>query len=139
MTSDAELTAALGRYEAAMAALRQGDPDPYIRCWARADDVTLYGAWGPVDKGWEPICETLRWVARRFSGGTDEVELTVVKSSGDLAYSVGFERDNVSVDRGPVHEMILRVTQVYQRVGGTWQVVHRHADVLPDDQRKSVP
>lgn len=121
-----------------MAALRQGDPDPYISCWAQEDDVTLYGAWGPVDKGWERICDTLRWVARRFSGGTDEVELTVVKRSGDLAYSVGFERDNVSVDRGPARELILRVTQIYQRSGQGWRVVHRHADVLPDDQRKMI-
>jgi ketosteroid isomerase-like protein len=78
-------------------------------------------------------------VARRFSGGTDEVELTLVGTSGDLAYSVGFERDQVSVDHAPPQEMILRVTQVYRRIDARWWVVHRHADVLPDDQRKTHP
>jgi ketosteroid isomerase-like protein len=91
-----------------------------------------------MDKGWEAIADTLRWVARRFSGGTDEVELTVVKG-GDLAYSVGFERDNVSIDNGPVREMVLRVTQIYRCIEGEWRVVHRHADVLPEDQRKTRP
>ena len=139
MATDEGLKAALDRYEVAMDALRNGDATPYIDSWARDADVTLYGAWGPVDQGWETISDTLRWVARRFSGGTDEVELTLVGSSGDLAYSVGFERDQVSIDHAPSQEMILRVTQVYRRIDGRWWVVHRHADVLPADQRKTHP
>lgn len=86
MATDEGLTAMLDQYRAAMGALRQGDAVPYTNCWARTEDVTLYGAWGPIDKGWETISDTLHWVARRFTGGTDEVELTLVKESGDLAY-----------------------------------------------------
>ena len=118
METDEALKAALARYEVAMDALRQGDATPYIDSWARTDDVTLYGAWGPVDQGWDTISETLQWVARRFNGGTDAVELTLVRSSGDLAYSVGFERDNVSIDHAPAREMVLRVTHIYRRVDG---------------------
>lgn len=137
MEADTGLGGMLDQYKAAMGALRQGDATPYIDCWAHTEDVTLYGAWGPIDKGFDTISDTLQWVARRFTGGTDDVDLTLVEECGDFAYSVGFERDMVSVDHGPAHEMVLRVTQIYRRIDEEWRVVHRHADVLPEDQRKT--
>jgi ketosteroid isomerase-like protein len=63
------------------------------------------------------------------------VEDVVVASSGDLAYTVGFERGPASVDEGPVTEMVIRVTHVYRRVDGEWRLVHRHGDFPPPDQR----
>lgn len=50
MTDDQTLTRAIDRVDAAMTALRSGEPEPYIDCWARMDDVTLYGAWGPTGR-----------------------------------------------------------------------------------------
>lgn len=131
---DAELQEALGRYEVGIDALMGGSPEPYTDCWARADDVTLYGAWGPVDRGFAAVVDTLRWVASR-SRGRVRAEYTAAVEGGDLAYTVGFEHHRISVDRGPSHEMILRVTQIYRRDVEGWQLVHRHADVLPEDQR----
>ena len=44
----------------------------------------------------------MRWVGSRFTGASAaDVEHTVIASSGDLAYTVGFERSHVSVDGGP--------------------------------------
>jgi ketosteroid isomerase-like protein len=56
--------------------------------------------------------------------------------SGDLAYTVGFERGKVEVDGGPRRPMTIRVTHVYRRIDGVWQLVHRHADFPPADQRQ---
>ena len=137
MTANEPLSAVLERYKVAMGALRHGDPAPYASCWARTNEVTLYGAWSPVDKGWKTIADTLSRVGSRFTGGTGRVELTQIAESGDLAYTVGFEWDRVSVDGGPIRERVLRVTQVYRRIDGQWHVVHRHADALPEDQRKT--
>jgi hypothetical protein len=39
-----------------------------------------------------------------------DVEHTVIASSGDLAYTVGFEWSHVSVDGGPMRDAVLRVT-----------------------------
>jgi ketosteroid isomerase-like protein len=137
MTTSERLSAVLERYKVAMGALRHGDAVPYADCWARTDEVTMYGPWGPVDKGWKTIADTLELVGSRLTGGTGKVELTEIVESGDLAYTVGFERERVSVDDGPVRERVLRVTQIYRRIDGQWRVVHRHADVLPEDQRKT--
>jgi ketosteroid isomerase-like protein len=137
MAASEPLSAMLERYKVAMGALRHGDAAPYASCWARTDEVTLYGPWGPVYQGWETIADTLNWAGSRLTGGTGRVDLTEIGESGDLAYSVGLERDRVSVDDGPIQERVLRVTQIYRRINGQWYVVHRHADVRPEDQRKT--
>jgi SnoaL-like domain len=55
--------------------------------------------------------------------------------SGDLAYTVGFERGEVSVDANAPASMTIRVTHIYRRIDGEWYLVHRHADFPPSDQR----
>jgi ketosteroid isomerase-like protein len=134
---DENLTRALQRVDQALTAMRAGDPQPYIDCWAETSDVTLFGAWGPIEKGTPAVTETFRWVANRFTGGMTDVENTVVDASSDLAYTVGFERGPASVNGGPMQEMVIRVTQVYRREGNDWKLVHRHADFPPPDQRRS--
>jgi ketosteroid isomerase-like protein len=112
-----------------------GDPRPYTELWADSDDVTLFGAWGPIERGTKQLAETFRWVGSRFSGGALVPEDTVVFASGDLAYTVGFERGEAAVDGGPVRPMTIRVTHIYRRLDGQWRLVHRHADFPPTDQR----
>ena len=74
----------------------------------------------------------------RFTGA-DAVDLEhlVIATSGDLAYTVGFERSHVSIDGGPPGDMTLRVTHIYRRIDGDWRLVHRHADFPPPDPRKT--
>ena len=73
----------------------------------------------------------------RFSGGTLVPDDLVSFESGDLAYTVGFERGDVVVDGGAPMPMTIRVTHVYRRIDGEWQLMHRHADFPPADQRKA--
>jgi len=79
-------------------------------------------------KGRKPVTDAMRWVASRFTGA-DAVNLEhlVIASSGDLAYTVGFERSHGSVDGGPPGDMTLRVTHIYRCIDGDWKLVHRHA------------
>jgi ketosteroid isomerase-like protein len=137
------LLAALGRTGAALSAMFSGDPDPYIACWPDRPDATLFGAWGPIESGTQALTDTFRWVASRFAVDGSPVEATVaytvVASSGDLAYTVGFERGPVRVDQGALQDMVLRVTHIYRRVDGEWKLIHRHADFPPRDQRQALP
>jgi ketosteroid isomerase-like protein len=126
----------LERQDAAIASMLDGDPGPFIDSWAASDDVTLFGAWGPIEKGHKPVTDTMRWVGSRFTGAdVVDVEHAVIASSGDLAYTVGFERSQVSVDGGPARDMVIRVTHIYRRIDGDWKLMHRHADFPPPDQR----
>jgi hypothetical protein len=56
--------------------------------------------------------------------------------SGDLAYSVGYEQAEVSIDGGPMRPWKLRVTHIYRRGNDQWKIVHRHADLGPEDQAR---
>jgi ketosteroid isomerase-like protein len=135
---DPKLAEALEQVRLALAEMGSGNPEPYIACWADSDDATLFGAWGPIDKGFRRLAKTFRWVGSRFRSGRLVPEHSVVASSGDLAYTVGFERGEVTVDDGPPRLMTIRVTHIYRRFGDTWRLVHRHADFPPPDQRRDL-
>ena len=135
---DLKLAEALEQVRLALAEMASGNPEPYIACWADSDDATLFGAWGPIDKGFRRLAKTFRWVGSRFRSGRLVPEHSVVASSGDLASTVGFERGEVTVDDGPPRLMTIRVTHIYRRFGDTWRLVHRHADFPPPDQRRDL-
>ena len=128
------LTAMLDRQIAAETAIHNGDVEPRIALWSRSDPVTLLGAMGMSNVVWDAVGQTFRWVASRFSNCTAySFELLDAGASGDLAYTVGFERADLSVDGGPPQSTKVRVTHVYRREGGEWKIVHRHGDYVPLD------
>jgi ketosteroid isomerase-like protein len=133
---DQDLADALERLVEAIAAMSAGDPEPYKAWWAGSGDVTLFGAWGPIEKGTDALMSTFDWVGARFTSGRLDSTYEVVQTSGDLAYTVGFERGDVSIDGGPPTPMTIRVTHILKRVDGDWRLVHRHADFPPRDQRE---
>ena len=61
MTDDA-FSKALEQQDAAIASMLNGDPDPMIDSWAASDDITLFGATGPVEKGRKPVTDAMRRV-----------------------------------------------------------------------------
>lgn len=134
-TQDTDFAEARERVKAGLAAMGSGNPQPYADCWARTDDVTLFGAWGPIEKGHQQLMDTFRWVGSRFNAGQLVPEDVVVYANDDLAYTVGFERGDVAVDEGSTQPMTLRVTHIYRRIDDEWRLVHRHADFPPADQR----
>lgn len=130
------LAEALDRLAAALAAMGSGDPAPYAELWANGPDVTLFGAWGPIERGHDDVTQTFEWVGSRFSGGAIVPTHDVLHAEGDLAVTVGFERGEVRIDGGELRPMTIRVTHVLRRIDGDWRLVHRHADFPPPDQRR---
>jgi ketosteroid isomerase-like protein len=124
----------LSREQAAEAAMGLGDPEPYKALWSRGDDVSLFGAFGPCKKGWHQLEKTFDWVAGRYRDGVVTDEYEVVHEGADLAYTVGYEIDDVVLDGAPKARQTVRVTQIYRREDGEWRLVHRHGDFAPADQ-----
>ena len=128
------LTPTLARQLDAEQALISGDPGPRLAMWSTQDPVTVFGAEKSVI-GAEEARGAFRWLATRFSNCTDyRFELVAAGASGDLAYTLGYERFSFSMDGGPVAPITLRVTHLYRREDGEWKIVHRHADVPPTGQ-----
>jgi ketosteroid isomerase-like protein len=136
-TTTEDLAAALDRVAAALTAMATGDPAPYTALWAPGHDVTLYGAWGPVERGHDAVTGTFTWVGSRFSDGTLVPRNDVVHLDTDLAVTVGIEEGVVRIDGGEPRPMTIRVTHVLRRLRGSWYLVHRHADFPPRDERRS--
>ena len=129
------LAAALPRQIEAETAMHNGDPAPRLAMWSERDPVTLLGAADSHRAGRGEVERISRWIASKFAGCTDyRFELIAAGVSGDLAYTVGFERYVAGFDGGPPALNVLRVTHVYRREDGEWRIVHRHGDHPPIDQ-----
>ena len=130
-------TTTLARQAAAEEAMIHGDVEPRMEMWSRRDPVSLLGARGPNKTGWEEVSRIFRWFAQRLRSATYtdfRFDVEVADVSGDMAYSVGYERFNWIVDGCPPEPYTVRVTHVYRREDGEWKIVHRHADVAPVDE-----
>ncbi len=108
-----------------------GDPAPIKAVWSHADDVSIFGAWGAYEKGWEQVGPRLDWAAARFHEGHVTIEPLTMGTSSDLAYTVCIEKGQVRVaGRDEFGQMALRVTHIFRREEGTWKIIHRHADAI---------
>ncbi|MFB9684324.1 YybH family protein [Amycolatopsis plumensis] len=131
--TEAFLADMLPRQTAAERAIHDGDPEPRAALWSRADPVSLFGAWLPIRTGWAEVGEAFKRVAAQFADSSDyRFEVVAAGASGDLAYTIGFEHNTVSINGRPT-TYTLRATHVYRRENGEWKIVHRHADRPPDE------
>ncbi len=129
-------SAVLARQIEAEVAFVHGDPGPRMELWSRRDPVTLFGAIGMSESGWDQLSQTFRWVASRFSNVTDyRFDVELVEVIGDMAYTLGFERFNGSIAGRSVEPVTVRVTHIYRREDGEWKIVHRHGDNPGHDPR----
>ncbi len=126
------LASVLPRLTAADTAIHNGDAAPRKALWSTTDPLTLFGA-AMMTTGWPEIEATFDRLATRFSDCTAfDIEVVAAGASGDLAYTVGYERNRVKVNGQP-RTYTLRVTHVYRREDGQWRIVHRHGDVPPTE------
>jgi ketosteroid isomerase-like protein len=131
--TDDFLAEMLPRQVAAETAIHQGDAEPRLALWSHKDPVTVFGA-KLSGTGWHEASGMFRDVASWFSDSTEyEFEVVAAGASADLAYTVGYEHNQVKVNGEP-RRYTLRATHVYRREDGQWRIVHRHADPVPDGQ-----
>ena len=116
-------------------ALHNGDVVPRLSTWSHLDPVTLFGAAVPLRTGWPELRGVFDWLAATFVAcDSYDFELVAAGASGDLAYTVGFERYRARTAAGVEVDNTLRVTHVYRREAGGWKIVHRHGDHPPEDK-----
>jgi ketosteroid isomerase-like protein len=126
----------LARQHKAEEAFVHGDPRPRMELWSRRDPVTLFGAMGKSESGWGELSRTFTWVASQFSEVSNfRYDVELVQVSGDIAYTLGFERFEGSIAGRAVEPIAVRVTHIYRREDGEWRIAHRHADNPPQEPR----
>ena len=104
----------LARHIDAEEAFVKGDPQPRMELWSKRDPVTLFGAIGMSESGWEALSQTFSWIATRFSEVSNfRIDVELVEVSGDLAYVLWFERFDGSIAGRTVEPVTVRVTHTY--------------------------
>jgi ketosteroid isomerase-like protein len=128
----------LARHREATIRMLNGDVTSWLALASHSDEATLFPPFGGVERGWDQVGPRYEAVAANFraqrhSDAILNVELISSGVSGDLAYIVTFERGRVYVgeDREP-RTWLTRVTHILRREQGTWVLMHRHMDHLPD-------
>jgi ketosteroid isomerase-like protein len=125
------------RLREAETALHNGDPGPRLAIWSTREPVSVLGA-ARSAVGQEAVRDLFRSLGDVFSNCTSYVyELVAADVVGDVAYTVGYERTQASINGEP-RQYVLRSTQVYRREDGEWKVVHRHADTAPDPEELGI-
>jgi ketosteroid isomerase-like protein len=119
-----ELVSFVERCHAAVTQQSQGNPEPFLDPWSRAEDVSIMAAIGGYQTGFPAVRDLLTAASatQTFDGWSAENLVTVC--DGDLAFTVELEK------YGRDESMTLRATQIYRRENGEWRVIHRHGDIL---------
>lgn len=94
-------------------------------------DFTLMSPFGGAPSyGFDGSEAHLDAMATRFTGGAATFELVESYATADMIVLAFIERQRAHVGGIPEQDWSLRVTQVWIRRDGQWQLVHRHADPL---------
>ena len=128
--ADAEWSVFIAKLENAEEEFVRGRPAAFQALWSRADDVTLCGGFGGVERGNQNVTDRLSWVSKKYSDGTRTREEISRMVGADFAYLVQTEviRSRVASQAEP-SDQELRATMVFRREADGWRIVHRHADL----------
>ena len=128
--ADAEWSVFIAKLENAEEEFVRGRPAAFQALWSRADDVTLCGGFGGVERGNQNVTDRLSWVSKKYSDGTRTREEISRMVGADFAYLV--QKEVIHSRLGSQVELStleLRATMVFRREADGWRIVHRHADL----------
>jgi len=127
--ADSEWTDFIAKLETAEHEFAQGRPAAFKDLWSHSDDVSICGAFGGVESGWDKVASRLDWASSQFSEGTRSREEIKSAVGAEFAYLVQTEHIRFRVpSRTEPSTLDLRVTMVFRREADGWRIVHRQAD-----------
>jgi ketosteroid isomerase-like protein len=130
-TSKTLVATLLARSELQAQLFNQGQMDRWLAVANFGTSFTLMQPFGgPVSHGFDPAPERLAALATNFRNGDARLELEQSIVSDSVVVLVYVERQAIEVSGLPKQDWSLRVTQVFQRQGDDWKLMHRHADPL---------
>jgi ketosteroid isomerase-like protein len=127
--ADSEWAAFIAQLAAAEHEFAQGRSAAFKALWSHSDDVSICGAFGGIESGWNNVAARLDWASSQFSEGTRTREEVRSAVGTDFAYLVQTEHILFRVPgRTEQSTLDLRVTMVFRREADGWRIVHRQAD-----------
>ncbi len=124
------------QYHFVAAEFIKGNAKPYKEIFSHREDMSLANPFGPPVRGWDEAAQTMERAASRYRDGEIVGFENVAKHvTSELAYIVEIERYQAKIGGGEdIVPVALRVTSIFRPEGGTWKIVHRHADPITTAQ-----
>jgi ketosteroid isomerase-like protein len=127
-----DLDAVIEESHRALGAFLKGDPAPLQALFSQREDVTLANPFGPAQRGWPHVRDTMARAAAHYQDGRavgfDQLAKHI---SGDVACIHELERFEAKMGGSDqVTKVSLRCTTLYRREEDGWKMVHRHADSI---------
>lgn len=130
MSSEDEVRNASAQFYAALNRMANGEKGAMAAVWSHSASATTMHPIGGLDVGWDAISASFDQVAGLAANGKIELKDQLTRVVGDLAYELGVEQGEF--DLGGHHAAVEhRVTNIYERQGGAWKLVHHHTDTSP--------
>ena len=137
MTAVDDVDQLIEQYNLALGEFVKGNPEPVKNIFSHREDVSLANPLGPPARGWEQVAQTMERAASILRDGEIVGFENVAKYvTPELAYVVRVERQEAKFGgREDIAPSALRVTMIFRpEEGGTWKLVHRHADPITTAQ-----
>ncbi|HTW81550.1 MAG TPA: SgcJ/EcaC family oxidoreductase [Terracidiphilus sp.] len=116
------------------AAFRAKDLDAIMKVYAPGDGIFVfdvmtprqYAGYDAYKKDWASLFDQAK--------GPIQFDISdlVIESDGKLAYSHSIQHVAYAMKDGTHSESVVRVTDVYRKIGGQWLVIHEHVSVPID-------
>jgi ketosteroid isomerase-like protein len=118
------------KFYAGLNSMANGNSGPLADVWSHGTQVTAMHPIGGRETGWTAVRGSFEGVARLASKGNIELKDQFIRVVGGLAYEVGIEKGEflLAGERVIIEH---RVTNIYEKEGGTWKMVHHHTDISP--------
>ncbi|AYQ27851.1 MULTISPECIES: nuclear transport factor 2 family protein [unclassified Polaromonas] len=121
----------------AASAYVSGNATPLARIVALDSPATFMCPGGGAVHGAQEVWDRYAHDAGAFEeGGVSEFEILEMAAGDTVGYWTGFQKARVHMHGKPdAMPMKLRVTEVFRVEGDAWKLVHRHADMLAEEQK----
>ena len=125
-----EVRGASNQFYSALSRMAGGENNTMENVWPHNDSVTAMHPIGGRENGWDAVKGSFNGVGQLAEGGKVELKDQLIRVLGDVAYEVGNEEGEIKINGRQV-KIGQRVTNIYQKEGGSWKLVHHHADISP--------
>ncbi len=125
-----EISEASKKFYAGLNSMANGKVNAMTDAWPHDGSVTAMHPIGGREIGWEAVEKSFNQVATAASEGRIELKDQLIRVLGDVAYEIGTEYAQFKL-AGQELKAEVRVTNIYQRDGKGWKIIHHHTDISP--------
>ncbi len=128
MSTEDEVRNASNQFYAALNKMVNGSSQSLSDIWSHGSAVTTMHPIGGRQVGWKDVWATWDQTAQVASEGQVKLQDQFIQVVGDMAYEIGVENAGFRIAGQKVTDQV-RVTNIYQKEGGKWKIVHHHSDL----------